>query len=71
MLQVCNQPIQLSAKNLHRLVKSLCPTSWDELEELFYCGYKDAKRFFTSEGVVCVCLCLDTHYYIVLYITDI
>ena len=53
MLQICDQPIQITPQNMHRLAKSLCPTSWEELELLFYQGYEDAKRFFTKEGEAC------------------
>ena len=49
-----DQPFQLSSKNLYRLMKSLCPTSWEELEELFHHGYRDALRFFRQEGENCV-----------------
>ena len=45
-----DQPFQISSKNLYRLLKSLNPTSWEELEELFQQGYSDALRFFRQEG---------------------
>jgi hypothetical protein len=47
---VVDQSLQLSTRNLHRLLKALVPTQWSELEDLFYCGYKDAYRFFKLEG---------------------
>ena len=34
-----------------RLLKALVPSSWSELEDLFYTGYKDAYRFFKLEGM--------------------
>ena len=55
-----DQPFQISSKNLYRLLKSLNPTSWEELEELFQQGYSDALRFFRQEGKLqyryCWCL---------------
>ena len=36
-----------------RLAKALVPTSWTDLEDLFYSGYKDAYRFFKLEGMFC------------------
>ena len=45
-----NQPFQVSSKNMYRLMKCLCPTSWEELEEHFHRGYTDALRFFKQEG---------------------
>ena len=59
LLHVVDQSLQLSTRNIHRLMKALVPTSWGDLEELFYNGYKDAYRFFKLEGVcVCVCVCV-------------
>ena len=49
-----DQPFQVSSKNMYRLMKSLCPTSWEELEELFHSGYNDALRFFRQEGELLV-----------------
>ena len=55
VLHWCDQPLQLSSTNIHRLITGLCPSSWEELEGLFYRGYNDALRFFRLEGVrVCV-----------------
>jgi hypothetical protein len=42
--------MQLSPANLYRLAKSLCPTSWKELEDLYHQGYNDCLSFFRKEG---------------------
>ena len=56
IVNISDQPLQISRKNIVRLVKALCPTSWEDLEELFHQGYSDGLRFFKMEGVfMCTC----------------
>ena len=56
IVNISDQPLQISAKNIVRLTNALCPTSWNQLEELFHQGYSDGLRFFRRKGV-CVCVC--------------
>ena len=51
LLHVVDQSLQVSTRNMVRLAKALVPTSWADLEDLFYSGYKDAYRFFKLEGM--------------------
>lgn len=51
IVNISDQPLQISAKNIVRLTNALCPTSWSQLEELFHQGYSDGLRFFRRKGV--------------------
>ena len=46
----CDQPFQITSRNLSRLKLALYPTSAEALEELFHQGYSDSLRFFKQRG---------------------
>lgn len=52
IVNISDQPLQISAKNIVRLTNALCPTSWNQLEELFHQGYSDGLRFFRRKGLI-------------------
>ena len=65
---LCDQPFQITSKNLSRLRMALCPTSVEGLEELFHQGYSDTLRFFRQTGELS---CMTINYEVLLKFTGI